>query len=402
MRNERSIGLYEEVLKAAPGQATIWLSYGHVLKTAGRRDACVRAYRTCLALAPGMGEAWWSLANLKNDVFSDADVAEMLTWTEAAASSVDNRFHLDYALGFAFEKREDYERSFEHYARGARLRRGEITYDAGRTHAQMLRTCALLTRDFFAARRGWGCADASPIFVVGLPRSGSTLIEQILASHTAIEGTMELPEIVSIARDVERRGEDGYPGGLRALDADAACKLGERFIDRTRIYRKLGRPFFIDKLPNNFVHVGLIALILPNAKIIDARRQPMAACFSAFKQHFARGQHFSYDLAELGRYYADYVALMAHFDDVLPGRVHRVHYEQMVEDTEGQTRALLAHLGLAFDPACLRFHENDRAVRTASSEQVRRPIFREGLEHWRHYAPHLQELRHALDNPRQP
>jgi len=249
----------------------------------------------------------------------------------------------------------------------------------------------------FAKAAGQGCDDPAPIFVVGLPRSGSTLIEQILSSHHAVEGTMELAEIAGLAKSLGAdKDGGGYPECLAGLPPGRLAELGAEYITRTRPYRKTGRVHFIDKMPNNWVHVGMIALILPRAKIIDARRHPMAACFSAFKQHFASGQHFSYNLTELGRYYQDYVSLMAHFDTVLPGRVHRVIYEDMVTDTEAQTRRLLAHCGLDFDPACLRFWETERAVRTASSEQVRQPIFREGLEHWRHYAPWLGELAAAL------
>ncbi len=315
----------------------------------------------------------------------------------AASAQGEDCFHLHYALGAALERRGDYAASFAHYAEGARLRRAQIDYSAERTHAQLQRARALFTSAFFAARAGWGCQDASPIFVVGLPRSGSTLIEQILASHSQVEGTMELPELTNIARDLRpAAGEDTYPDVLATLDEAACAALGQRYLDRTRGYRKLGRAFFIDKMPNNFVHAGLIQLILPRARIIDARRAPMAACFAAFKQHFARGQHFSYDLAELGRYYTDYAALMAHVDKVLPGRVHQVSYEAMVDDTEAETRRLLAHCGLAFEPACLRFHENPRAVRTASSEQVRRPIYREGLEQWRRFEAMLAPLEAVL------
>ena len=315
----------------------------------------------------------------------------------AAEPQGEDGFHLHYALGAALERRGAYPGSFAHYAEGARLRRAQIDYSAERTHAQLQRARALLTPAFFAARAGWGCQDSSPIFVVGLPRSGSTLIEQILASHSQVEGTMELPELTNIARDLRpAAGEDTYPDVLATLDASACAALGRRYLDRTRGYRKLGRAFFIDKMPNNFVHAGLIQLILPRATIIDARRAPMAACFAAFKQHFARGQHFSYDLTELGRYYTDYAALMALVDEVLPGRVHQVSYEAMVEHTEAETRRLLAHCGLAFEPACLRFHENPRAVRTASSEQVRRPIYREGLGQWRHFEAWLAPLKAAL------
>ncbi len=315
----------------------------------------------------------------------------------AAGPPDEDGFHLHYALGAALERRGEFTASYAHYAAGARLRRAQVDYSAERTHAQLLRARALFTRAFFAARAGWGCPNPSPIFVVGLPRSGSTLIEQILASHSRVEGTMELPELTNIARDLRpAAGEDTYPDVLATLDRPACAALGQRYLDRTRGYRKLGRAFFVDKMPNNFVHVGLIQLILPRATIIDARRAPMAACFAAFKQHFARGQHFSYDLGELGRYYADYAALMAHVDEVLPGRVHQVSYEAMVEDTEAETRRLLAHCGLAFEPACLRFHENPRAVRTASSEQVRRPIYRDGLEQWRMFEPWLGPLKALL------
>ncbi len=393
---QAAIAAYRLVLRDAPTQPKIWLSFGHALKTAGLRAESVHAYRTCLDLAPSLGEAWWSLANLKNEPFTEADIEAMRAQLQNADASNEDRFHLHYALGHALERAANYEQSFHHYSEGARLRRKDVDYSADRTHAQMQRSCALLTPAFFAARAGWGHPDPAPIFVVGLPRSGSTLIEQILASHSAIEGTAELPEIVNIARDIGAGGQDRYPASLEGLTQADCAALGQRYIARTQIQRKLGRPFFIDKLPNNFIHTGLIHLILPRAKIIDARRHPMAACFSAFKQHFARGQHFSYNLTALGRYYADYVALMAHVDAALPGLVHRVVYEDMVEDTEAEIRKLLAHCGLAFEPACLRFHENDRAVRTASSEQVRRPIFREGLEHWRHYEAWLGELKEAV------
>ena len=392
---EASIAAYRRVLAAAPCQPRIWLSFGHALKAAGHRAESVQAYRTCLDLAPGLGEAWWSLANLKNETFPPGDIARMQAQISTVAG-VEDRFHLHYALGAALEQSGDTAASFTHYAEGAKLRRTQISYNADHTHAQMLRTRSLLTQEFFQARANWGHPDPAPIFIVGLPRSGSTLIEQILACHSAIEGTAELPEIVTIARDLAPASQDRYPAALTVLTPDQCAALGRRYIERTRVYRKLDRRFFIDKLPNNFVHIGLIQLILPNAKIIDARRHPMAACFSAFKQHFARGQHFSYGLTELGRYYADYTALMAHFDEVLPGRIHRVGYEGMVEETEGETRRLLSFLSLDFEPACLRFHENARAVRTASSEQVRRPIYREGLERWRHFEPWLGELADTL------
>ncbi len=393
--HDRSIATYEAVLQAAPNQPKIWLSFGHILKTAGHAARAREAYRTSLRLAPTLGEAWWSLANMKSDPFSPADIAAIRTHLTDPAITADDRLHLHYALGFALEQTSLYQQSFEHYTQGAALRRTQIAYSADRTHAHMQRARALLTREFFAAREGWGHNDPAPIFIVGLPRSGSTLIEQILSSHPAIEGTMELPDIVAIARELGHHAERDT-NILATLDATNAKTLGLRYIENTRIHRKRNRPHFIDKMPNNFVHTGLIALILPNAKIIDARRHPMAACFSAYKQHFARGQHFSYNLTDLARYYADYTALMAHFDQALPNRIHRVAYETMVENTEAETRRLLAYLGLDYDPACLRFHENPRAVRTASSEQVRRPIYKEGVEHWRNYEPWLSELERGL------
>jgi hypothetical protein len=259
---------------------------------------------------------------------------------------------------------------------------------------------ALFTREFFQARERSGSQAPDPIFIVGMPRAGSTLVEQILSSHSAVEGTAELPEIIALAKGLRSLGETettgSYIDALAATDGPALRELGERYLERTRIHRKTGRPFFIDKMPNNFLHIGLIRLALPGAKIIDARRHPLACCFSNFKQHYAKGQRFSYDLSDLGRYYRDYVELMAHFDQVLPGRIHRIFYERMVEDTEVEVRRLLDHCGLPFEEGCLRFYENERPVQTASSEQVRQPIYREGMDHWRHFDKWLDPLRVAL------
>ncbi|MCE3288794.1 MAG: hypothetical protein K0R83_806 [Caulobacter sp.] len=395
-----AIALYEGVLAEHPNQPKGWMSLGHSYKTVGRQADSVAAYRKTLELAPQFGEAWWSLANLKTVKFSGDDIAAMRAQLARQDISEEDRFHLDYALGKALEDAGDAPAAFEHYAAGAALRRAGIDYQAEHTAAHARRSMALFTPEFFAERQGWGCPAPDPIFVVGLPRAGSTLIEQILASHSAVEGTMELPDIIAIARRLggrHRRESDGsYPEMLTGLTADDARALGEEYLERTRVQRKTGRPLFVDKMPNNFAHVGLIRLILPNAKIIDARRHPLGCCFSAFKQHFARGQGFSYDLTDLGRYYADYVALMDHFDAVLPGAVHRTIYERLVADPEEQVRALLAYCGLHFEPGVMKFHENDRAVRTASSEQVRRPIFTEGLDQWRAYEPWLGPLKDAL------
>ncbi len=395
-----AIEIYDGVLAEYPDQPKAWMSYGHSLKTVGRQADSIAAYRRSLDLAPQMGEAWWSLANLKTFRFSAEEVAAMEAQLSRTDISDEDRFHLHYALGKALEDAGGFEASFDHYAKGAALRRNQISYDADRTHSHAVRSEVVLTPAFFAARKGWGSPARDPIFILGLPRAGSTLIEQILSSHSAVEGTMELPDIISIARRlggrVSKDQPSAYPEMLADLDADTCRALGEEYLERTWIQRKQGRPFFIDKMPNNFAHVGLIHLILPNARIIDARRHPLGCCFSAFKQHFARGQGFSYDLTDLGRYYADYVRLMAHFDAAIPGAVHRVIYERMVADPEGQVRALLDYCGLPFEASCLKFHENDRAVRTASSEQVRRPIFTDGVDQWRAYEPWLDPLKAAL------
>jgi tetratricopeptide (TPR) repeat protein len=387
---DEAIALYETVLAAAPHQPKVWMSYGHMLKTVGRQDDGVAAYRRAIELAPALGEVWWSLANLKTVKFDAADIAAMQAALLQAGLTDEDRFHLDFALGKAFEDSKDHAASFAHYAVGNSLRRTKIVYEAGETAAFVDRSAALFTREFFAAREGQGCGAADPVFILGMPRAGSTLVEQILASHSQVEGTSELPDIPALARTA------GYPESVAALTGDELSSLGAHYLERTRIQRKTDKPFFIDKLPNNWAHVPFIHLILPHAKIIDARRHPLGCCFSNFKQHFARGQAFSYSLDDMGRYYADYVRLMRHVDAVLPGRVHRVIYEKMVDDTEAEVRALLAACGLDFEPACLEFHKTDRAVRTASSEQVRQPIFRQGVEGWQGYEPWLDPLKGVL------
>ncbi len=395
-----SITLYEALLAEYPHQPKGWMSYGHALKTVGRQADCIAAYRRGIEQAPNLGEAYWSLANLKTFRFTDVELDAMRTQLDRTDLVAEDRFHLEFALGKALEDARDYPESFARYASGAASRRAALDYEADETTAQMRRSKRLFTPAFFKARAGVGCPALDPIFVVGLPRAGSTLVEQILASHSQVEGTMELPDVGAMARRLSGgrvRGEgSAYPEPLADLGEGDFAALGEEFLQRTRIQRKLGRPFFIDKMPNNFAHVGLIHLMLPGARIIDARRHPLGCCFSGFKQHFARGQAFTYDLTDIGHYYADYVELMAHFDAVLPGRVHRVFYEAMVEAPEREVRALLDYCGLPFEEGCLRFYENDRAVRTASSEQVRRPIFTEGVDQWRNYEPWLDPLKTAL------
>jgi predicted Zn-dependent protease len=395
-----SIRIYEAALHDFPQQPKVWMSYGHSLKTTGRSADSIAAYRRAIEMEPTLGEAWWSLANLKTLHFSDADVSALRIALAREDLADEDRLHFEFALAKALEDAGSWEESFAHYARGNALRRQTHPYSADNNSRFVRRAQQLFTAEFFAARAGAGAAALDPIFVLGLPRSGSTLIEQILASHSLVEGTMELPDIPMIARDLavgnESDPEGGFFEAVAALSPEELRELGERYLARTRNLRRGAAPFFVDKMPNNCLYVGLIQLILPRARIIDARRHPLGCCFSCFKQHFARGQSFTYGLEDLGRYYRDYVALMAHFDAVLPGRVHRVLYESMIEDTEGEVRRLLEYCGLPFEERCLRFYDNARAVRTASSEQVRQPIFRDALEHWRHYEPWLATLKAAL------
>ena len=397
---KRSIRVYQAVLAARPDLAKVWLSYGHALKTAGRLDEGIAAYRCAIALSPRLGQAYWSLANLKLVRFDDADVDAMRDALHDPRADDDDRIHLHYALGKALEDAAAYKEAFEQYSEGARLRRRNIPYDARAVTAQTARMAAFFTPAVFDRHRGQGCEAEDPIFVVGLPRSGSTLVEQILSSHSSVEGTRELVEIAAIVRGLDVPGlqttEGVYPETLDSLDSAAMSALGQRFIDAAANHRKSGRPFFIDKTPSNFMHIGLIRLILPNAKIIDVRRHPMATCVSGFKQHFAGGHDFSYDLSDLGRYYKDYVRLMDHFGSVLPGCLYFLNYEALIDDTEAEVRRLLDYCGLPFESACLRFYENARAVRTPSSEQVRRPISRDGADQWRHFEPWLGPLKEAL------
>ncbi|WP_298200317.1 sulfotransferase [Novosphingobium sp.] len=388
---DEALALYPRVLEQAPAQPRVWMSYGHMLKTVGRQAEGIAAYRRAIDFAPALGEAWWSLANLKTVRFDDADLAAIRAGLARDDIAPDDRFHLDFALGKALEDRGEAEAAFAHYAAGNALRRQSLDYDADETTAFVDQLIALATPEFFAARAGQGFTASDPVFILGMPRAGSTLVEQILASHSAVEGTSELPDIPILARR-----DKAYPAGLPGLSAHDLADLGEEYLRRTRIQRKTERPLFIDKLPNNWAHTVFIALILPNARIIDARRHPLGCCFSNFKQHFARGQGFSYALEDMGRYYRDYVRLMDHLDRVMPGRVHRVIYEDMVEHTEREVRALLDHCNLPFEEACLAFHRTERAVRTASSEQVRQPIYREGTSGWQPFSPWLDPLRAAL------
>lgn len=397
---DRSIMAFEDLVRRTPQAAHVWHGYGHALKAAGRSTEAVDAYRRAIAIQPGQGSVWWSLANLKTVRFSQDDVAAMRAYLTRSDTDPESRMHFEFALAKALEDQRIYAEAFVHYSQGNQIRREHLSYDASETTTRHREARSIYNREFFAARRSAGCRAPDPIFVLGMPRAGSTLVEQILSSHPLVEGTAELPAVIATTQELRRRVPPGqlesYHPVVATLSAAELSELGERYIERTRTQRRSDAPFFIDKMPNNFAHIGLIKLMLPNAKIIDVRRHPMACCFSNFKQNFARGQTFSYDLGDLGSYYRDYVALMAHFDGVLPGEIHRVIYEQLVDDTESVVRRMLDYCGLEFDPRCLRYFENERVVRTASSEQVRRPIFREGLDHWKHFDAWLGPLKSAL------
>jgi tetratricopeptide (TPR) repeat protein len=398
-QHERAIDHYRELLAGAAQPAEIHLSIAHSLKTLGRREEAIAEYHTAAAVREGYGDAWWSLANLKTYRFGASELERMRTAEAAGATPTVDRYHLCFALGKALEDEQRYHESFEYYLRGNALKHAESHYrveDVERNTRLQIETCS---GELFSRRRGCGASAADPIFIVGLPRAGSTLIEQILASHSAVEGTHELADVPRIVAELQGREPDPdhprYPAAVAELSDAHLRGLGEKYLADTRIYRA-GRPRFIDKMPNNFRHIGLIHLMLPNAKIIDARREPMACCFSNFKQLFAKGQEFTYSLEDIARYYRTYLELMRHWDRVLPGLVLRVHHEDLVNDLEGNVRRLLAYCGLPFEPACLEFHRTQRSVRTASSEQVRQPLYREGLDQWRHYEPWLGSLRQAL------
>jgi tetratricopeptide (TPR) repeat protein len=387
---DEAIRLYEDVLERLPAQAKVWMSYGHMLKTVGRQADGIAAYREAIAIAPTLGEAWWSLANLKTFRFDEAEIGEMRRLLATPDLGDEDRFHLGFALGKALHDSGHADEAFDHY-RDANALRLKLQPYAPREIARVVdRSIARFTREAFAERVG-GCESADPIFIVGMPRAGSTLVEQILSSHSQVEGTSELPDLPATAR-----ADGRYPDSALALDEAQRRAKGEEYLRRAGVQRRTAKPFFIDKLPNNWLLVPFIQLILPNAKIIDARRHPLACCLSNFRQHFARGQAFTYDVVHLGNYYADYVRLMADVDAVLPGKVHRVIYERMVDDTEGEVRALLDYCGLEFEPACLEFYKTERAVRTASSEQVRQPIYRDATDEWRAYELHLGPLKAAL------
>lgn len=395
---EEAISVYNQLLDEQPEQPSLLVSRGHAEKTLGLQEDAVRSYRAAISLTPKFGEAWWSLANLKTFRFSDEERAQMRSLLDREPLSIDERVHLLFALAKAEEDVKNYMCAFKYYDEGNALKAQREGYNAEATTSQtdaLIDTCNTAWFDGLSG----GCDAPDPIFVVGLPRSGSTLLEQILASHSMVDGTKELPDILAIVRRLSGQKKQGdasrYPSILEDLDEPTRMALGEEYLDRTRVQRG-SAPFFIDKMPNNFAHIGLIKAILPNARIVDARRHPMACCFSGFKQLFATGQTFTYGLENIGLYYVDYLRLMDHWHKCLPGQVLTVQYEEVVADLEGQVRRLLDFCGLPFEAACLEFHQTNRSVRTASSEQVRRPINREGLEAWQPFSPNLSRLKNVL------
>ena len=398
-RFDEALALYNEFVELDPNAAPAHLLRGHALKTVGRLDEAVAAYRAVYRAKSDFGDAFWSLANLKTYRFEDAEIAQMREKQQAESTSVDDKIHLCFALGKAMEDAQDYQSAAEHYLLGNQLKNAQTQYDKDRMTFKLAQQRTVCTAQMFENFGDAGCSAPDPIFIVGLPRAGSTLLEQILASHSMVDGTLELNNIPAIAHRLNGRRmvneEPRYPMILNQLTPDMAQKLGQTYIDETQIHREGGQ-FFIDKMPNNFRDVGLIKMILPNAKVIDARRHPMSCCFSGFKQLFFEGQEFTYGLSEIGTYYRDYVDLMDHWDEVLPGYVLRVQHEDVVDDLETQVRRMLDFCELPFEQSCIDFHKTKRNVRTPSSEQVRQPIFRTALDAWQNYEPWLGPLKEAL------
>lgn len=399
LRNhDRQIAIYEELAQVDPGNAALLKSLGDALKTVGRTDDAIAVLRKAIEAKPTYGEGWWTLSNFKSHKFSDRDISSMRKALHQKLDDLD-ALHFHFALGAAYEQRRDFHNSFRHYDAGNALRRKGLTADSMRITGVIDQAVATFVPELFERHKGAGCATSDPIFVIGLHRSGSTLIEQILASHPLIEGTAELTVMQHIWERLSRiaslRGRGPFQE-MAELDGAAIRSIGEEYMERTRAFRMTDRPYFVDKLPANWMHLGLIRLALPNAKIIEARRHPMACGFSNFKQNYASGIRFSYSLESIGLFYRDYLRFMDHIEGVQPGAVHRVLNERLIDDPEGEVRGMLDFIGLPFDPSCLEFHRNRRAVQTPSAEQVRRPINRDGVDYWRHYENWLGPLKEAL------
>jgi predicted Zn-dependent protease len=397
--HDQAIALYREMLVDLPDSPDVHLWIAHALKTVGRVREAIDAYHAAAAARPDFGDAYWSLANLKTYRFSDEVMTRMRAEEASPTTALVDRLHLCFALGKALEDRGEAAESWLYYERGNALKRSESRYRPEIFETNTRKQKEVCTRDFFSRRVGWGDPRPDPIFILGLPRSGSTLLEQILASHSQVEGTQELADIQRVVLEMQGRDADEddprYPAVLAEMGPEDFLRLGEAYLTDTQAYRT-GRPFFIDKMPNNFRHIGLIHLMLPNARIIDARREPMACCFGNLKQLFAQGQEFTYSIEDISRYYRTYLELMRHWDEALPGRILRVHHEDVVADLEGSVRRMLDYCGLDFEPACIEFHKTKRSVRTPSSEQVRQPIFRDSLDQWKKYEPWLGPLKSAL------
>ena len=397
---EEAKDLYAQLAKNAPADHLIPISQGHIFNAIGERENAVAAFQRCISLKPAHGDSYWSLANTKSYRFDDNEIASMQKLEESDPLSTLDRVQICFALGKALEDKNLFDDAFNYYDRGNSLKLPTTHYDPVQLRKRVQAQIDVCTSELFESRQHVGVQNIDPIFIVGLPRAGSTLLEQILASHSQVDGTMELHNVLDLAkrlrgRDADQDGTPRYPAILGDLDNDLFAQFGAQFIDQTRIYRGSGQ-LFIDKMPNNFFHIGLIKLILPNAKIIDARRHPMACCFSGYKQLFGEGQEFSYGLSQIGEYYKEYVRLMAHWDAVLPGHVLRVNHEDVVADLETQVHRILDYCGLEFESACLEFHKTERTVRTPSAEQVRQPIYTSGLEQWKNFEHYLAPLKEAL------
>lgn len=397
---EEAKDLYAQLANNAPADHLIPISQGHIFNAIGERENAVAAFQRCISLKPAHGDSYWSLANTKSYRFDDDEIASMQKIEESDALSTLDRVQICFALGKALEDKNLFDDAFSYYDRGNSLKLPTTHYDPVQLRKRVQAQIDVCTSELFESRQHVGVQNIDPIFIVGLPRAGSTLLEQILASHSQVDGTMELHNVLDLAkrlrgRDADQDGTPRYPAILGDLDNDLFAQFGAQFIDQTRIYRGSGQ-LFIDKMPNNFFHIGLIKLILPNAKIIDARRHPMACCFSGYKQLFGEGQEFSYGLSQIGEYYKEYVRLMAHWDAVLPGHVLRVNHEDVVADLETQVHRILDYCGLEFESACLEFHKTERTVRTPSAEQVRQPIYTSGLEQWKNFEHYLAPLKEAL------
>ena len=398
-QHESAATLYRQLLAQSPESFELRVPLGHSLRSIGRKKEAIESYQSAASVKASFGDAYWSLANLKTYCFSNDEIARMRAEEASPTADVVDRYHLCFALGKAYEDRNEFAESWQYYDKGNSLKRAEIHYDPANTESNTRMQIDVCTAEFFSARAGVGVPDPDPIFILGLPRSGSTLIEQILASHSQVEGTRELLDIHRIVLEIQGppsgSGDSHYPAALAELTPEDFRRFGERYITDTRAYRR-DKPYFVDKMPTNFREIGLIHLLLPNAKIIDVRREPVACCFSNFKQLYARGNEFSYSIEDIARYYRTYLELMRHWDAVLPERILRVWYEDVVEDLDGSVRRILEFCGLKFEPGCVEFHKTERSVNTPSSEQVRQPIFHEGVSQWRNYEPWLSPLKDCL------